>query len=157
MIEIFYSENLDLIEHKMYEWTDERYRLTWASGLYKCERNNCLFLEPKIFQSSPPVLCGVRVTRSLILYVCFVDRCLSFCTFFLWSLCCLFFFDLRILITPLWYLQTQPTISHNKQWLSHFLWQLLYYILKFDFCKGVFCHHSIAFIFGLHFFQPDLT
>ena len=31
--------------------------------------------------SSPPVFSGVRVTRSLILYVCFVDRCLSFCTF----------------------------------------------------------------------------
>jgi hypothetical protein len=27
------------------------------------------------------VLSGVRVTRSLVLYVCFVDRCLSFCTF----------------------------------------------------------------------------
>ena len=26
-------------------------------------------------------LSGVRVTRSLVLYVCFVDRCLSFCTF----------------------------------------------------------------------------
>ena len=33
--------------------------------------------------SSPPVFSGVRVTRSLVLYVCFVDRCLSFCTFFL--------------------------------------------------------------------------
>ena len=43
---------------------------------------------------------SVRVTRSLILCVCFVDRCLSF-----WSLCCLSF-DLRILIT-LWYLQTR--------------------------------------------------
>jgi hypothetical protein len=31
--------------------------------------------------SSPPVFSGVRVTRSLILYVCFVDRCLSFCVF----------------------------------------------------------------------------
>ena len=31
-------------------------------------------------QSSPPVLSGIRVTRSLVLYVCFVDR-LSFCTF----------------------------------------------------------------------------
>ena len=31
--------------------------------------------------SSPPDFCGVRVTRSLVLYVCFVDRCLSFCTF----------------------------------------------------------------------------
>jgi hypothetical protein len=31
--------------------------------------------------SSPPVSSGVRVTRYLVLYVCFVDRCLSFCTF----------------------------------------------------------------------------
>jgi hypothetical protein len=31
--------------------------------------------------SSPPVFSGVRVSRSLVLYVCFVDRCLSFCTF----------------------------------------------------------------------------
>jgi len=33
--------------------------------------------------SLPPVFSGVRVSRSLVLYVCFVDRCLSFCTFFL--------------------------------------------------------------------------
>jgi hypothetical protein len=26
-------------------------------------------------------LCGAGVTRSLVLYVCFVDRCLSFCFF----------------------------------------------------------------------------
>ena len=31
--------------------------------------------------SSPPVFGRVRVTRSLVLCVCFVDRCLSFCTF----------------------------------------------------------------------------
>jgi hypothetical protein len=31
--------------------------------------------------SSPPVFSGVRVTRSLALYVCFVDLCLSSCTF----------------------------------------------------------------------------
>ena len=29
----------------------------------------------------PSVFSGVRVTRSLVLDVCFVDRCLSFCTF----------------------------------------------------------------------------
>ena len=43
--------------------------------------------------SSPPVFSGVRFTRSLVLYVCFVDRC--------WPFCCLFFFDIRILIAPL--------------------------------------------------------
>jgi len=31
--------------------------------------------------SSPPVFSGVRVTRSFVLCGCFVDRCLSFCTF----------------------------------------------------------------------------
>jgi hypothetical protein len=31
--------------------------------------------------SSPPRFSGVPVTRSLVLYVCFLDRCLSFCTF----------------------------------------------------------------------------
>jgi hypothetical protein len=35
--------------------------------------------------SSPPVFGGVRVTRSLVLCVCFVDRCLSFCTDSDWS------------------------------------------------------------------------
>ena len=46
--------------------------------------------------SSPPVFRGVRVTQSLVLCVCFVDCCLSF-----WPLCCLSFFNLQILITPL--------------------------------------------------------
>ena len=31
--------------------------------------------------SSSPVFSEVDVTRSLVLYVCFVDRCLSFCSF----------------------------------------------------------------------------
>jgi hypothetical protein len=47
-----------------------------------------------------PVFSEVRVTRSLVLFVCFVDRCLSLSFFFcrFCSLCCLFLFDLRILI-----------------------------------------------------------
>jgi hypothetical protein len=45
-----------------------------------------------------PGFSGVHVTRSLVLCVCFVDRCLYF---FFWPLCCLFFCDIRILITPL--------------------------------------------------------
>jgi hypothetical protein len=31
--------------------------------------------------SSPPVFSGVHVIRSLVLCVCFADRCLSFCLF----------------------------------------------------------------------------
>ena len=57
--------------------------------------------------SSPPVFSGVRVTRSLVLCVCFVDRYLSF---FFWSLRCLFFFDLRIMVTPL----VSPNSSQGK-------------------------------------------
>ena len=59
--------------------------------------------------SSPLVFSGVRVTSSLVFCVCFVDLCLSFCPFFLWSLCCLSF-DLQILITPLVSLNSS---SHN--------------------------------------------
>jgi hypothetical protein len=32
-------------------------------------------------RGSHPVFSGVRATRSFVLYVFFVDRCLSFCTF----------------------------------------------------------------------------
>ena len=56
----------------------------------------------------------LKPTLSLVLCVCFVDHCLSFCPFVLLyffssSLCCLFFFDLRILITPL--------VSSNSSYL----------------------------------------
>ena len=55
--------------------------------------------------SSPPVFSEVRVTQSLVLYVCFVDRCLS---------CCIFSFGHCVVCSssiygfwlPLWYLQT---------------------------------------------------
>ena len=43
---------------------------------------------------SPPIFRGVRVTRSLAL-------CVRLLYFFFWPLCCLFFFDIQILITPL--------------------------------------------------------
>jgi hypothetical protein len=35
-----------------------------------------------------PVFSRVHVTRSLVSYVCFVDRCLSFCTFFFGRVVC---------------------------------------------------------------------
>ena len=58
----------------------------------------------------PPVFSGVRVTRSLVLCVSFVDRCLSF-----WPLCCLFF-DLWILITPL----LSSNSSYNQEPYDYF-------------------------------------
>ena len=49
-------------------------RLTW------CVTSGAGTAYPE-HQSSPPVFSGVRVSRSLVLYVCFVDRCLYLCTF----------------------------------------------------------------------------
>ena len=48
---------------------------------------------------------GVRVTRSLVLFVCFVDRCLSFCTFTFghYVVCPSSIYGFWL---PLWYLQT---------------------------------------------------
>jgi hypothetical protein len=51
--------------------------------------------------SSAPFFSEVRVTQFLVLCVCFADRCLSFCTFFFLPLCCLFFFDIQILVVLL--------------------------------------------------------
>ena len=48
--------------------------------------------------SSPPGFRWVRVTRSLVM---FCGSLFALLSFFFWPLCCLFFFDIRILITPL--------------------------------------------------------
>jgi hypothetical protein len=50
--------------------------------------------------SLPPVFSGVRVTRSSILYLCFVDHCLSFVLFIL-AIVLSVFLLYTILITPL--------------------------------------------------------
>ena len=53
--------------------------------------------------SSSPVFSGVRVTRSLVLCVCFVDHCLSFCTFS-FGHCVFCSSSIYGLWIPLWYL-----------------------------------------------------
>ena len=65
---------------------------------------------------------GVRVTQSLVLCLCFVVRCLFF---FFCPLCCLSFFDLRILITSLWYLQTHLSTHDVFQEQSKIKWKSL--------------------------------
>ena len=55
--------------------------------------------------SSPQVFRVVRVTRSLVLCVCFVDRCLSFCTFS-FGHCVVCSASIYRFWLPLWYLQT---------------------------------------------------
>ena len=64
--------------------------------------------------NSPPVFSGVRVTRSLVVCVYFVDHCLSF---FFWPFCCLFFFDIRIRITPL--VSSNSSFQHKNVNLFH--------------------------------------
>ena len=56
-------------------------------------------LSEHMSSAPPPVVSGVRVTWSLVLCVCFVDRCLSFGSVSFGH--CFLFFDLQILITLL--------------------------------------------------------
>jgi hypothetical protein len=55
-----------------------------------------------------PVLSWVHVTRSLFLYVCFVDRCLFFCTFS-FGHCVFCSSSIYGFWLPLWYLHTLLT------------------------------------------------
>jgi hypothetical protein len=63
-----------------------------------------LLISPK-HMSSPPVYSGVRVTRSLIIYVYFVDHCLSFCACS-FGHCVVCSSSIYGFWLPLWYLQT---------------------------------------------------
>jgi hypothetical protein len=83
--------------------------------------------------NSPQVFSRIRVTRSLVLYVCFVDRCLSFCTFsFGHCVVC------RILLAIWWRLTTHviilPSLEPSAQYVHL---QLL--ITRFGIFKLVFC------------------
>jgi hypothetical protein len=77
-----------------HSWTITGFVFRLTRRVPLVEQEQLTFLE---HPSSVPVFSGVCVTRSLVLCVCFVDDCLSFCPFL--PLCCLSF-DLRILITP---------------------------------------------------------
>jgi hypothetical protein len=55
--------------------------------------------------SSPPVFSGVRVTRSLVLCVCFVERCLSFCPFS-FGHCVACSSSIYVFLLLLWHLET---------------------------------------------------
>ena len=63
--------------------------------------------------SSPPVFSGVCVTRSLVLYVCFVYHCLSFCTFS-FGHCVVCSSSIYGFWLPFWYLQTLLIILESK-------------------------------------------
>jgi hypothetical protein len=71
-------------------------------------------------------LSGARVARSLVICVCFVYRCLIF-SLYLLPLCCLSFFDLRILITPLVYSNYFSIDNWKHHVFIHFRTNLLTY------------------------------
>ena len=73
-------------------------RLPWRVSLVEQEQ-----LTPPEHLTSLPVFSGVPVTRSLVLYICFVDRCLSFCAVFL-SNCFVCSSTIYGFWLPLWYL-----------------------------------------------------
>ena len=58
--------------------------------------------------SSPPIFSGVRVTRSLVSCICFVDRCLSFYTFS-FGHCIVCSSSIYGFWLPSWYLQVLHT------------------------------------------------
>ena len=74
--------------------------------------------------SSPPVFGGVRVTRSLVLclHSMFCRSLLVLLYFYFWPLCCLFFFDIRILFAPL--VSSNSSYNAIGNVTSNFLGQL---------------------------------
>ena len=77
---------------------------------YNSSNRLFMFLELELLTlpehlSSSPIFSGVRVTRSLVSCVCFVDRCLSSCIFSFGD-CIVCFTFIYGFWLPLWYLQT---------------------------------------------------
>ena len=99
------------------------------------------------------VFSGVRVNRSLVVCVSFVDRCLSF---FFWPLCCLFFFDLQIPITPL-VSSNSSYIINSPEFICIFTFTIKSYVLNknrvFIFYLCPFCSSNNATIFLLTGFK----
>jgi hypothetical protein len=99
-----------------------------------------------------PGFSGVRVTRSLVLYVCFVDRCLSFCTFsFGHCVVCsssIYGFWLR-----LWYLQA--LLKVRIYWPDKVIWtedlvqvqNMCYTFLMYNFSRVFLFLHLLFVIF----------
>ena len=73
--------------------------------------------------SSHLVFSGVRVTRSLVLCVCFVDRCLSFCPFS-FGHCVFCSSSLYGFWLPLWYLQTLLTHTLKAIFMLTSIWSI---------------------------------
>ena len=109
------------VEQLWWAFNDQRFfhfwfislKMLWAIKLTFCQVWRVPLVEQERHTlpehlSSYPVFSGSRVDRSQVFYVMFCRSLFVLLSFFFWPLCCLSFFDLRIL----WYLQT----------LLHSLW-----------------------------------
>ena len=112
-----------------------------AVALYQGNHDSilCQHVEQKMLTlsehlSSPPGCSGVRVLWSLVFWVVFW-RSLFVLSFFLWSLYCLSFFDIRLLITLLWHLQTFHTIY------------AIFYFIEFAYCMHLSPSHFTVELF----------
>jgi hypothetical protein len=92
--------------------------------------------------SSHPFFSGFGVIRSLVLYVCFVDRCLSFCTFSFGH--CVVCSSIYGFWLPLWYLQT--LLIRNRNAYSSRKYRFILGLLAGSSCPS--CSH-LASVFGL--------
>ena len=104
-----------------------------------------------------PGFSGVRVTRSLVLCVCFVHLCLFFCPFFFWPSCCLSFFDLQIKITPLISSNSSHHlhISKHKTELCWLIKPIYMYLLTFNqYCHSIYQNDVL---FNTIFLQKNNT
>jgi hypothetical protein len=71
--------------------------------------------------SLPPGFSGVRVARILVFCVVFCRSLFVPSSFFFWPLCCLSFFDLRILITRLVFSNSSCSLCSNYLWRCYLL------------------------------------
>jgi hypothetical protein len=71
---------------------------SYPDTLSQFRTNHSLFFHLNTVYLAEKEQIGFVLLDLLVLCVCVVDRCLYFSV---WPLCCLFFFNLRILITPL--------------------------------------------------------
>ena len=79
--------------------------------------------------SSPPVFSEVRVNRSLVVCVIFCRSLFVLLPFIVWPLCCLFVFDLRILITALVSSITTKAVISNP--VPDGMYSIQHYVIKF--------------------------
>jgi hypothetical protein len=112
------NRSFDLYEAKS-EKTKILYKGRFFSWVPLVEQELLNLLEHLI---SAPVFSEVCVTRSLVLCVCFVDRCLPFCTFS-FGHCVVCSSSIYRFWLPLRYLQTLLTVYQCHKWLNmFFMW-----------------------------------